>query len=931
MAKNNLFYIFKFNSDFLIRNALGKDMEYDTFQARKDLNLVSLADNQTFQCLRKIKGVEFNREKLDAIYKIRNDEKSLPKMKQNQKKIDECQKQIDEILFIPDIINVKMNNKQHYKDLVKTGFKINGIKFVRFVCTAAYLRRNVVCFINEKYFAQINEILMCGLDGKLKETNLGKYSAYYGLFMSAINRVTTPNVCVVNDYETDLPNQEVNYITTNEYGEEIIEKRTMDLPMNWFDGMGLISPNMAQKWAGDLDLTYIPAGFIVRAPYIKGLCAPFDFHKFAKDVAQTDKIKDVWGEEYDIDDIDVILTVSQFKMWKQYENWQDYLYYFNKYEHTWGCSRVNKEKDDEFVLTNYQYLQTLDLSKEDIKELAAPTIDWINSIGTGDLMNVLLYLMGSRNDDLEDAEEIFNDVQMDFVKGIMLNPDLLKDEYVKSQILKTLKRKIKDAKIGRLWVRGNYSFQISDPYGLAQWAFGMDVTGLLKSNEMYCNFWNERTHSKKILCSRSPLVHSSEHLVRDLVVDEEMKEWYQYLWSGIVNSIHDIAVINMSDSDYDGDIIFSTDNSIMLNAVMPSPPVTYAKRKAPNHKITQSNLIKNDLHGFGSQIGQITNVASSMFCKQAIFKPDTPEYQELEKRLRQMRKTQGCEIDAAKGLDRIPMPKNWNHKQKIDYENDTEAEIERKEFENRIAVDKKPYFMSYIYPQLLQDYKKYVNKNNTKCIRYTGKTLNQIFDTPIEERTDTEKKMIYLYNRYMPVMKNDCIMNYLCMHIEDTDFNLKYFKQKEEFDWTILLNKEYEVKKRSALYARITDILQRYKNTQADIAYSVNTLMEVSTSSKELDEYIKEMKNINQMFFLEKEIEHIGLPREEIYNYFVDLIYTKYKQGHHILWNIFPDQIFKAVNVGKMAVPVKDDDGEYTYFGEKYSFKIMDIELEVEE
>ena len=83
----------------------------------------------------------------------------------------------------------------------------------------------------------------------------------------------------------------------------------------------------------------------------------------------------------------------------------------------------------------------------------------------------------------------------------------------------------------------------------------------------------------------------------------------------------------------------------MLNRTMPSPPVTYAKRKAPNHKITQSNLIKNDLHGFGSQIGQITNVASSMFCKQALFQPDTPEYQELEKRLKQMRKTQGCEID----------------------------------------------------------------------------------------------------------------------------------------------------------------------------------------------------------------------------------------------------------------------------------------------
>ena len=545
--KNNLFYIYSFKSDFIINNVLNKNFEYDTIQARKDLNLVSLADNAIFQFLRKLKNKPFEREKLDELYKIRNDEKSLPKMKQNIKKIEEYQKKIDDMLFVPDVVIISFSNKAHYKKVVKDGLFINGEEYIRFVCTAAYLRRNKVLFINRRYYNQMNEILMCGLDKKLKETNLGKYSAYYGLFASATNQITTPRVCVINDYETDLPNQEVSWITTDEMGKEIIKREKLNLEMNLWDGMGLVSPNMAQQWSEDLGLSYLPAGFIIRAPYIKGLCAPFDFHKFAKDVAQTDKIKDVWGQEYNIDNIDVILTISQFKMWKQYENWQDYLYYFNKYKHSWGCSRVNKKEDDEFVLTNYQYLQTLNLSHEDIDKLAQPTIDWINSIGSGDIMNVLLYLMGSRNDELEDAEDIFNEVQMDFVKGIMVNPELLKDEYVKSQILKTLKRKIRDAKIGRLFVRGNYSFQISDPYGLCEWAFGMEVKGLLKKDEMYCQFWNERTSSKKILCSRSPLVHSSEHLVRDLATNEDMEKWYQYLWSGIVNSIWDIAVVNMSD------------------------------------------------------------------------------------------------------------------------------------------------------------------------------------------------------------------------------------------------------------------------------------------------------------------------------------------------------------------------------------------------
>lgn len=53
-------------------------------------------------------------------------------------------------------------------------------------------------------------------------------------------------------------------------------------------------------------------------------------NKFAKDVAQTDKIKDVWGKAYNI----------------------------------------------KFVLTNYQYLQTLDLKENGIQELVVPTIDF---------------------------------------------------------------------------------------------------------------------------------------------------------------------------------------------------------------------------------------------------------------------------------------------------------------------------------------------------------------------------------------------------------------------------------------------------------------------------------------------------------------------------------------------------------------------------
>ena len=929
--KTDLFYIYKFNSKFLIDNALGKDMEYDIDTARKDLNLVSLADNQVFFFLRKIKGTPFDRDKLDNLYKLRNDEKSLVKAKRNLKKIEKYQKQIDKMLFVPDIITVKMNSKKDYLDLTKHGFSINGIKFVRFVCTAAYLRRNVVGFINEKYFDQINEILMCGLDGKLKETNLGKFSAYYGLFMSAVNQVKTPRCCVIKDYETDLEKQIVDYIVTNENGERKIEERERNVPMNWFDGMGLISPKMAQIWQTDLGLDYLPSGFVIRSAYLKGLVVPFDFHTFAKNIANTDKITDAWGVEYNIEDIDVILTVSQFKMWKEYENWQEYLGYAEKYGHIWGVSRVNKKNDDEFVLTNYQYLQTLNLTKDDIQNLAQPTVDWISGIGSGKLESVLLYLLGAQNSDFVedyDCEEILNEVEMNFVKGVMLDPTLLKDDYVKTQIYKTLKRKIKDAKIGRLWVRGNYSFQLSDPYALCEWAFNMPVNGLIGANKMYCNFWNLRTNQKSILCSRSPLIHGSEHLLRELETNEDMEYWYQYIVSGIINSVHDMAVVNMSDSDYDGDIIFSTDNDIMIKGLPEKNyPITYDKRKVPNQKLTQKNLIKNDLNGFGSRIGQITNTASSMIAKQASFEKGTPEWKELELRIKLLRMYQGEEIDKAKGLTAQPIPKHWTKKETIDYENDTQSEIERKQFNNRIVADKKPYFMGYIYPKMLEDHKKYLRKNNMKTMRKAGKNINELFDK--KERTETEEQLIMQYNRFQPTLKNKCLMNELCAYIERADFDLKFFKKtnksEEKFDYKKLLSDDYVVRPKSVLYERVDNLIKKYKSRLQDINFSTNLLMSSDMSKKDIEEFVQEISFVNYIYFLERDIERIGIQTAEIYNYFVEIIYEKYKQGYNIIWDIFYEDVLEKLNTGKMTVPVEDENGDVIYFGKRYSLMEVDI------
>lgn len=65
----------------------------------------------------------------------------------------------------------------------------------------------------------------------------------------------------------------------------------------------------------------------------------FDFKDFATVVAKKEYIVDAWGNKQYVKNIDVILTVSQFKMWKKYSSWEEYCGYHSKFGHMFGIAR----------------------------------------------------------------------------------------------------------------------------------------------------------------------------------------------------------------------------------------------------------------------------------------------------------------------------------------------------------------------------------------------------------------------------------------------------------------------------------------------------------------------------------------------------------------------------------------------------------------
>ena len=422
-------------------------------------------------------------------------------------------------------------------------------KYKRLCAGAGQLRKNSANFVNAEIYDQLLNIMLCGLDAKsIGKINLAKFGAYLALSTSATRVVKTPRICVIDDYEYPLKDQIVDWIFKNEKGEDDIRTEKIDFTMNAFDGAGMVCPEMAERWQQDLELDYLPSSFIVRAAWFKGLCSIFDFRRFAHEIAHKDTITDIYGVTYNIDEIDVIAGSSMFKLHKCYPNFQVYQSYFKRYGHVFGVARVSKKVSNQLSTLNYQYIQSNDFTEESIKNLANPTIDWLQKVMSCDPLYASLMMVGCH--DRDTLEQIENSLESPIAKCLLYNTDILNDSYAKSKVIRLVRKKIDQAKIGKIYVEGSYDFLIPDLYAMCEHAFGMEVHGLLPPKCMYSKRWVDKG-AKVVSTQRSPLVAPAENQLLNVYSDDKCKDWFRYLEWGNVYSIWDLTIISQSDADFD--------------------------------------------------------------------------------------------------------------------------------------------------------------------------------------------------------------------------------------------------------------------------------------------------------------------------------------------------------------------------------------------
>ena len=849
------------------------------------------------------------------------------------------QNKINRMLFNPDYVTVIMDNPKQYDYLFHNGFYINNNKYQRLSCGAGQARVSTVVFGNEKIVPQVKEILNNGRDLN-KKFSPSKFNAYFGLYGSATKVVSEPKFIVVKDYENTTSFM-ANYVIENGWGvdDTIIQKMIKDAPMNRTDGMGLISYSQALKWSKEMGLDYVPSQFCVRQSYLKGMLCVFPIHEFCLEINGGNYLVDtIYKDENgnyikaDLREYDVIISESQFKLWDSFDSIDTYINNCHKNKLDWRVALVSPKEAKRMLKLNYQFIQTLNLNKEDIEKLAEQFVEWITKVSYDDAYYMLLFLLGVNND-TEKINNFLSSSDVYWIKALIANSSVKNDKYIRTKIRELIKRKIENGCKGDIYVDGNFQVIVSDPYGFMQHVCGLPVTGLLKPGKSYSNYWNERGVIQ-VDAMRSPLTYMSEHVILDLQKDDDTEKWYRYCKLGIILNYHGHETFNFAGSDFDMDILATTPNRTMIKGVYKNElPVVYDAPKPKKIVFTEDDLYESDTFSFGSIIGSITNKSSNGYAKLPLiekkFGKNSPEYNLVKSRLQQCCKAQSAQIDKAKiGQEVKGIPKVWINRNKIKKNRKgkiVDKHVGRKILYNNTLLDKYPYFFRYVYKDTNRDYKKYLDEYNIICKQKYRMDFRDL--EKLERKTQDQKTFIANFYEFCPVLISDSPMNLLCKYIESINFGIS---QKTKIDAELF---DYEIYKRSEF-----KYMDYYEEVKSAIKEFISEQRSIIISNSIEDEY-ENLDNNHEIYLdatsedLYERLNKINCNPYIVVNCLVDYFYKeKPKSNKDLLWTTYGIFIYKNIvtNTGNTTalfpMPCSDDEkGDLRYLG--YNYKLQEVKL----
>ena len=809
-----------------------------------------------------------------------------------KQKIKELYSELHSLQVIPEYLCVVIKNKADYRRLNK-GFKFNGRKYVRLLSTNGGLKDSVIIYSTEDVVnAGLRERLACGCNGDLRLIP-AKYESYRGLSCSTSTPVSLPHgIVVVHDAYTAI-REDVILLKDGEGEPTMTREKGFQIRQNANDGYGLATPELMARWQLELEEHRPLSGVCIRNAFCKGMIFPFDFQEFAHNIAKTSQITDVWGNSYDIDKIELILTESMLKLWNGYDSIEDYLGKCEKYHYTFAITKLYTDEIDREKRLNYQFIQTLNLSTADIDSLLCPAVRDVEDICGGNEAKMLLYLCGMGLN-----ERNYFAGRENWQRALMLNPEMINDPFILGKVEKMISKRMDELKFGRIPVSGNFQVMSGDPYALCESMFGMEVHGLLGAGEYYSSYWIGE-NVNQVAVFRAPMSCHNNIRLGNINSDECARYWYRWMKNIFILNAWDTTMQALNGCDFDGDLCFSTDNSVIINGVCPQEAVICQQKTAEKVVVTENDIVESNILAFGNKIGQITNRVTAMIDLQSGFEKNSLEYQTLAYRIICGQLYQQNEIDKFKGIITKEMPKKWYSPDAC--END---------FERSICASRRPYFMVYTRDEYMATFKNYEKTRNATCERMFGKEISQLDDE------GAEGAFLASYREHYPVLTGNGVMNRICRRAEELIAQCEIsIKGRKPFSYDILKN---GVNYRPQMKADIRTIYQNYMKDYRTVCKS---------SDYAGDERAPILSALTE-WYRAAMIEVV--PDENVLcEILIDIAYTT-QHSKQVVWSIVGDEmVLRLMELyPQIVLPMRCDDGDVLYHGQRFKMKEVNLDGE---
>ena len=877
-------YIYKLNSTYLDMN------DYDVHIDLKDVFnnpecVISVGHSQLIKWIEELTGTENNYLEADRLRKEIRALKKLDNSLANKIKIKNKYNELYDFQFEPNLISVQFDKKQHFDNCCYK-LVVNGQRFHRLYGTPGGLKMSTVLFISDSIYDEVYKRINNGRnDTKIKDGvevdlqySIAKLEAYYALTSSTSNAVSWPRMIVVRGTEVEFNADVIDVYDSPNGGDPVVDYesgKNKHIVSEINDGCGLMTPEYSRKITFEATgVDEIASGVCARCAFLKGMFFVFPFQEFAEKIAKKDTIIDAWGHERCVKDADIIVTTSQLKLWDAYSCYEEYEEKCLANGYDFRLTKVSEELDESRNI-NYQFDQSYFLTDEDIEELISPTVEEIQDIISLDPRKSIVYLAGTG---LNDNNVLKSDI---VAKALMINQDLIYDPYVRNRIEKMIQKKIRLAKISTIDVDGNFALISGDMYAMCEDIFGLPVKGLLNAGEIFHKFWQDK-NVPEVVCMRAPMCAHFNVVKQKIKYSEEADYWFRYIKDCIILNSWDTLRIAESGADCDGDILFTTNNNVLVckHRILPALNCQQSGSvKTRSQDITEADVAATNKRSFKSKVGSITNIGTAMLNLQSNFNQDSLEWQELEKRIICIQHFQQLSIDSVKnGFKMTPMNSMWNTIQAcLPSEDDDTSMEELKQFNKQICAYRKPYFFIYRYSTTKAAYDKYIKKVNIKLKQKYHISLDELLSRD-DLSEELQRERVYFYNK-CPVDMSPGTINRIAWAVN---------KKFEEFSNlpTIVFDKEiiksgvgYDMQ----YFYAVRDVYQEYK------ANIVNLVKK--TKTEEIDEESDGASNKAMIDFVFRAKFSEVCPNEKMLcDILIDLLYDK-PNSKNVVWDMCGDVI----------------------------------------